>query len=142
MAAKLSAPVDVQIELTRACNWRCRHCYNYWRPYGITAKPNQYLSRDRLLHIVGELAANQIPSITITGGEPFSRPENVFALLKMTQEAGIHASINTNLSQFERRTLIDLPTNTTMCHFSSRFCRRMQQNTNVWRVSQLAPTRG
>lgn len=98
MAAKLSAPVDVQIEMTQACNWRCRHCYNYWRPHGITAKPSQHLSRNELLSIVKELVENQIPSITITGGEPFSRREDVFALLKMTQKAGIHASVNTNLS--------------------------------------------
>ena len=98
MAAKLSAPVDVQIELTQACNWRCRHCYNYWRQQGATVKPSQHLSHDELLCIVRELVTNQVPSITITGGEPFSRHKDVFALLKMTKEAGIHASINTNLS--------------------------------------------
>jgi MoaA/NifB/PqqE/SkfB family radical SAM enzyme len=26
----LSAPIDVQLELTEACNNRCLHCYNYW----------------------------------------------------------------------------------------------------------------
>lgn len=98
MAAKLSAPVDVQIELTQACNWRCRHCYNYWRPDGVAARQSQRLSHDQLLRIVGELAANQVPSITITGGEPFSRREDVFALLEMIQGVGMHASINTNLS--------------------------------------------
>jgi len=98
MAAKLSAPVDVQIELTQACNWQCRHCYNYWRPHNTTTKPSQHLSRDKLLCVVKELVANQVPSITITGGEPFSQCGDVFALLKMTREAGIHVSINTNMS--------------------------------------------
>lgn len=98
MATQLSAPVDVQIELTQVCNWRCRHCYNYWRPAGATTKPSQHLSRNELLRIVKELVVNQVPSITITGGEPFSQREDVFALLKMTSEAGIRASINTNLS--------------------------------------------
>jgi len=98
MAVKLSAPVDVQIELTQACNWRCRHCYNYWRPGGTTTKPGQHLSCDDLFRIVQELTTNRVPSITITGGEPFSRRGEVFTLLETAKKAGIHASINTNLS--------------------------------------------
>lgn len=98
MAAKLSAPVDVQIELTQACNQRCRHCYNYWRPNSITVKSEQHFPREKFSRLVGELRANQVPSITITGGEPFLRRNDVFVLLKMIQEVDIHASINTNLS--------------------------------------------
>lgn len=103
MAAKLSAPVDVQIELTQACNWRCRHCYNYWRPAGAATKPSQHLSRDELLRIVKELVVNQVPTITITGGEPFLQRKDVFTLLKMIQEADIRASINTNLSLVQKK---------------------------------------
>lgn len=98
MATKLSAPVDVQIELTQDCNWRCRHCYNYWRSDRATTKTSKHLSCDDLLRIVQELTANRIPSITITGGEPFSRRREVFMLLEMVEKTGIHASINTNLS--------------------------------------------
>lgn len=101
MAAKLRAPVDVQIELTQACNWRCCHCYNYWRLFGAAIKPNQHISRDGLRHIVQELVINQVPSITITGGEPFARRSDVFVLLEMVQKAGIRASLNTNLSLVE-----------------------------------------
>ena len=64
MAAKLSAPVDVQIELTQACNWLCRHCYNYWRSAGATTKPGRHLSCEDLSRIVQELTTNQVPSIT------------------------------------------------------------------------------
>ncbi|KKS95373.1 hypothetical protein A3B05_00645 [Candidatus Giovannonibacteria bacterium RIFCSPLOWO2_01_FULL_43_160] len=98
MAAKLSAPVDVQIELTQACNWRCRHCYNYWRSTETATEPGRHLSCDDIFRIVQELTTNQVPSITITGGEPFSRRREVFMLLEMAERTGIHASINTNLS--------------------------------------------
>lgn len=98
MAAKLSAPVDVQIELTQACNWRCRHCYNYWRSPGATTRSSQHLSCNDLVRVVQELTTNRVPSITITGGEPFSRRREVFMLLETVEKAGIHASINTNLS--------------------------------------------
>jgi len=98
MASKLSAPVDAQIELTQACNWRCRHCYNYWRSAETITKPGQHLSREDLFRIMQELTINEVPSITITGGEPFSRRGEVFALLETAKKVGIHASINTNLS--------------------------------------------
>ncbi|KKT57253.1 MAG: Radical SAM domain-containing protein [Candidatus Giovannonibacteria bacterium GW2011_GWC2_44_9] len=98
MAAKLNAPVDAQIELTQACNWRCRHCYNYWRSAGTTTKPGRHLSCENLFRIVQELVTNQVPSITITGGEPFSQRREIFMLLETAERAGIHASINTNLS--------------------------------------------
>src|SRR3990167_626148 len=98
MSTRLSAPVDVKIELTQTCNWQCRHCYNFWRPAQTTTNLSQHLSCDNIIHIVKELASNQVPSITITGGEPFSRRREIFMLLEMTKKAGIHASINTNLS--------------------------------------------
>lgn len=98
MAAKLGMPVDVQIELTQACNWRCRHCYNYWHSAETTTKPSRHLSCDDISHIVRELAINQVPSITVTGGEPFSRRRELFLLLEESKKVGIHASINTNLS--------------------------------------------
>lgn len=98
MAAKLIAPVDVQIEMTEACNWRCHHCYNYWRGTGAANKSSRHISHDGILHIVQELVKNRVPSITITGGEPFLRRREIFMLLEMAKRAGIHASINTNLS--------------------------------------------
>lgn len=98
MVAILRAPVDVQIELTQTCNWRCHHCYNYWRPAGTVTHRDKHLSRDQLRRIVDELSANQVPSVTITGGEPFVRRNEVFDLLEMLKEAHIHASINSNLS--------------------------------------------
>ena len=98
METGLIAPIEVQVELTQVCNWRCRHCYNHWRPQGKTGMSRLSLSETDLFRIAEELSANQIPSITITGGEPFSRRDSVFILLKEMREAGIRASINTNLS--------------------------------------------
>ncbi len=106
MATKLGAPVDVQIELTQACNWRCRHCYNYWRSSGRAVGSSRHLSKEDLLRIVQELSTNCVPSITITGGEPFMRRREVFELLEMVEGAGIHASINTNLSLMRTKDVV------------------------------------
>lgn len=95
MVTELFAPVDVQIELTQSCNWRCRHCYNFWRPQESRFRS---LSKDQIEHIVQELKSNQVPSITITGGEPFVCKENLFMLLNIARDAGIVVSLNTNFS--------------------------------------------
>lgn len=108
MSADLVAPVDVQIELTSACNWKCRHCYNYWRSNGRSIQPSMCLSDDQLVHIVKELSLNRVPSITITGGEPFLYKQKVFTLLDLAKDNGIHASINTNLSLIEDRDIDQL----------------------------------
>jgi radical SAM protein with 4Fe4S-binding SPASM domain len=98
MPIELIAPVDVQIELTQECNQACRHCYNFWRPSDFVKKPLKHLSRDELRYIVQELNLNQVLSITITGGEPFVRRNELFELLQMIKGVDIRASINTNFS--------------------------------------------
>lgn len=108
---ELSAPIDVQIELTESCNQHCGHCYNFWRPNDTTARNDQHLSIDSLKHIIQELVINRVISITITGGEPFVRRDEFFALLQMAQEADIRASINTNFSIVRKSDIINLATN-------------------------------
>lgn len=108
MVAELCAPVDVQIEMTQACNWRCCHCYNFWRAPSRATHPPAYLSRDALRHIIRELAVHQVPSITITGGEPFIRRDEVFTLLRLAREAQIHVSINTNFSLVKPNDVLEI----------------------------------
>jgi len=98
MVATLRAPIDVQIEITQSCNQKCRHCYNFWRSNGKVIKKGQHFSRSSLQQIINELVLNQVISITITGGEPFIRKDDTFALLSMAKKSGLLASINSNFS--------------------------------------------
>jgi len=99
MVNELSAPIDVQIEITQSCNQNCRHCYNFWRQ--INDKKlihSKSLGKKKLEKIIQELVSNKVPSITITGGEPFLCRNDVFWLLETAQQEGIRTSINTNFS--------------------------------------------
>jgi len=85
-----------QWHITDMCNLRCRHCYH--------AEYNRVgLSIDALLRIGNHLCGavkkwGKIGSFSITGGEPFTRKDEVFQLLDMIEmrdEIG-HVDILTN----------------------------------------------
>ena len=65
---RLSSPLDVQIELTEACNQNCHHCYNYWRQ--DKRPPTGELAVDQFLIITDQIHSAQVGSVTLTGGEP------------------------------------------------------------------------
>ncbi len=70
------------IELTAYCNQKCGYCYNDWR-----GEPSQVgsLSREELLAIVDRaLTEVDFDHVTLTGGEPFARPDlfDVLALIR------------------------------------------------------------
>jgi pyrroloquinoline quinone biosynthesis protein E len=59
------APLLVQVELTEACNLRCRFCYNSQKPrYNLHA-----------IEILERLAEQGVMQLTLTGGEPLLHPE-------------------------------------------------------------------
>lgn len=104
---RLSAPLDVQIELTEKCNQKCLHCYNYWR-YSEGIGKNELNTQDFLL-IVKKLATVGINSVTLTGGEPFLRPDLLFSILKYCNGNNIKASINSNATLIKNHDAIKIP---------------------------------
>lgn len=66
-AARHNIPMDVSIELTHHCNFRCQHCY-----IPDFSAPDQ-LSTERLLTLLEELAEMGTLYLTLTGGELFLR---------------------------------------------------------------------
>ena len=67
LAAERNIPLDVSIELTHHCNFRCQHCYipDFSAP--------DLLSTERLLTLLEELAEIGTLFLTLTGGELFLR---------------------------------------------------------------------
>jgi radical SAM protein with 4Fe4S-binding SPASM domain len=61
------SPVNVQLELTEACNLRCRFCYNSQQPV-LCSKYNDIIDR---------LANEKVMEIVLTGGEPMLHPDFV-----------------------------------------------------------------
>ena len=81
------------IELTAFCNQKCGYCYNDWR-----AEPGEIgsLPREELLGLVDRaLTEVDFDHLTLTGGEPFARPE-VFEVLEVARRHGKRALIISN----------------------------------------------
>ncbi|MCM1500070.1 MAG: radical SAM protein [Clostridium sp.] len=58
------APLLMQVELTEACNLRCKFCYNSQKP--------RY--NERIFEILEKLAKQGVMQINLTGGEPLMHP--------------------------------------------------------------------
>lgn len=99
MFLELSAPINIQWELTPWCNHNCVHCYNYWRT-GMVPNDNRLLAvaNDILFAIEKEVEANKIFHITLTGGEPLAVIEKVANTLRRIREKDISFGLNSNIT--------------------------------------------
>ena len=88
-AARDLIPLDVSLELTWRCNFRCHHCYipDFDAPDGV--------STPRLLELLEELVAMGTLFLTLTGGEPLLRRDwDVVA--RRARELGFQVTLLTN----------------------------------------------
>lgn len=87
----LSAPLLTHIQLTRACNLRCTHCF-----VDIMAKPDPHeLSTIQMVALFDELARAGAPVVVLGGGEPMLR-KDFWTLVDGVRDAGLYASLCTN----------------------------------------------
>ena len=66
----LRAPLNVEWEITRECNLRCKHCYT-----SAGKKDPEELTTEQVLRIVDHLDTVGISDITFSGGEPLLRDD-------------------------------------------------------------------
>ncbi len=88
-AAQEHIPLDVSLELTNRCNFRCAHCYipDFDAPDG--------LSTGRILTLLEELAGMGTLFLALTGGEPLLR--NDWAdIAHRARRLGFHVMLLTN----------------------------------------------
>ena len=89
-----SAPTVINLEITEACNVKCRHCYNPWRDesagkFNIDEKKFDYL--------LDEFIKNKVFHVILSGGEPLARYDLAcYAVEKLTKN-NISISFNSNL---------------------------------------------
>ncbi len=103
----LSAPLDVQVEITTLCNEACVHCYNFWRGAKFREVtnnlPDATLEKDKVLVIVHQLAESQVFGVTFTGGEPFLFRQAVIEGVRSAKKSGLDCSLNSNLTTITRK---------------------------------------
>ncbi|MFH1454806.1 MAG: radical SAM protein [bacterium] len=91
---RLSSPLDVQIELTEACNQNCRHCYNYWRQE--KKPPIGELSTNNFLNVIKQIHLAKVGSVTLTGGEPMLRKNLLFDMVSKLHNLNMDVGLNSN----------------------------------------------
>ena len=94
MEKKLSAPTVVNIEITDACNVKCRHCYNFWR---FENSPSFSMTQEKMDKLINMLVDAGVFHAVLSGGEPFVNFDVLEYGLKKLQENNISVSCNSNL---------------------------------------------
>ena len=77
--------------ITRTCNLRCIHCYS---DSNAVQYPGE-LDWDQMQTVVADLAAYQVPSLLLSGGEPMIHPR-FFDLVDLASNSGLKLTISTN----------------------------------------------
>ena len=88
-ASQRCIPLEVSIELTHHCNFRCQHCYipDFHAP--------DLLTTERLLALLDELTNMGTLFVTFTGGEIFLR-RDWYAIASRARELGFSIRLFTN----------------------------------------------
>lgn len=95
-------PIGVTYEFTTRCNFNCIHCFR-----------NSYKHEDELTlkewkRITGELKERNTLIITITGGEPLTRKEELIELLAYLQENRFQVKLKSNGYFIDKETAFKL----------------------------------
>lgn len=88
-AGKSTIPIEVSLELTHHCNFRCQHCYipDFSAP--------DLLDTERVLELLDELADMGTLYLTLTGGEMFLR-KDWYAIAARARELGFSLRLFSN----------------------------------------------
>lgn len=79
-------PLRSEIEITNLYNQNCKNC-------GMMSNAHkESLNKTKIDYILSELNKNKIPSIAITGGEPFLNPECLYYIVKESTSNNIDIS--------------------------------------------------
>lgn len=80
----------VFIELTRACNLRCKHCLN---DSGVAM--NNQLTYEEIKNLILSLASCGLQEVRLTGGEPLLF-DKIYDVIKLSTDNGLYVSLGTN----------------------------------------------
>jgi radical SAM protein with 4Fe4S-binding SPASM domain len=93
---------SVSVELTPRCNQKCTYCYNAWREdNGVQIGEPDFESIKNLLSLVMDQV--RLHSLTMTGGEPFIRPD-IHQIIDLVNQRGISVNIISNGGLITRET--------------------------------------
>lgn len=89
-----SAPTVINLEVTEACNVKCRHCYNPWRD---TSAGKFNVDEKKFDFLLDEFIKNKVFHVIISGGEPLARYDLTCYAIDKLHKNNISTSLNSNL---------------------------------------------
>lgn len=89
-AAQAAVPISTALELTYCCNLNCRHCYQLDH-----TRRDDELTTEQWLSVLESLANLGCLFLTITGGEPFTRPDAI-EICRRARKMGFALRVFTN----------------------------------------------
>jgi radical SAM protein with 4Fe4S-binding SPASM domain len=98
-----SAPLMAWVELTRACNLRCPHCF-----VEAGAPREVEMSTERILRLLEEWAEMGVFSVVITGGEPSIHPD-FLQIVRYAYDLGFTVAIASNGMPLSNKMLEEIP---------------------------------
>ncbi|MCF8405695.1 MAG: radical SAM protein [Bacteroidales bacterium] len=98
ISRKLSTPTQINLEITSACNHKCRFCYNYWRNDPVSELSASKFSIEQMEVIIKKLIDAKVLNVIFSGGEPFYNFEVLLYGVKELTKAGIMTTCNSNLT--------------------------------------------
>ena len=114
-AAQNHIPLEVSLELTHHCNFRCRHCYipDFGIPDGLTT--------ERIFRLLDELVDMGTLYLALTGGEMMLRRDWP-AIARRSRELGFFLTFLTNgslIGEEEADVIAGLPAKTEISFYSA-----------------------
>jgi len=92
----------MHLELTHRCNFACKGCYLGAKLAPVSGDSRREGSTQQWLELIRDAGELGCKYVTVTGGEPFIRPD-ILKLLEALSEQNISAEINTNGSPISER---------------------------------------
>lgn len=86
---------SMSIEITKRCNFRCNFCY---ASSNKALAKEEYISDEKIEHLINEIKINKLAKVTITGGEPLFEHELFLRIIQKLHANGITINLNTNIS--------------------------------------------
>jgi radical SAM protein with 4Fe4S-binding SPASM domain len=99
----LSGPMVAWLELTRACNLPCKHCY-----ISAGAKRKGELTTAEILQLLEQLRDQGVFVVVFLGGEPMMRPDFT-QIVRHAHDLGLVVSIGSNGTYITQRLIDELP---------------------------------
>ena len=100
---------SIVVEVTKQCNNRCSHCYNFWRGDGSRKTFPPGLRRREISTLVGRVLQDiLIDQIALSGGEPLLRPD-LAGITNDLADMGLRVVVITNGTLLDESHLEQFP---------------------------------